>query len=293
MAQLYNRNSAKSEARSLLGAWNRINMNYRRYHIKPKRHRLRKRKRFYQSLSFWTVVLASITGLMLFYFILFSPKFQVVNVTISSNEKADTKSIENLVWSHVNKKIIAIGPWSVFSKSIFIINKHKLTSNTLDNFPVIDEVTIDKKMPNTIHVRVQERKPFAVFCDAQCFFMDKNGIIFEKLFVIPEEFFTIYENTGNSLSLGSTAVNKNLVDAIDKIKKTLMNNFQVKAVEASLDDLLVVKTDEGWNAYFDPARDLDFQIDKMSHLLKDEIPSQERKNIQYIYLQYKDKAYYK
>ena len=101
------------------------------------------------------------------------------------------------------------------------------------------------------------------------------------------------EQTNDAISTGENAIEKNIMDGIYKVQKNLKNNFQVDVKEAFVSNPLVFTTAENWKIYFDPKFDIDSQIIKMNALLKDQITPEARKKLQYIYLQYKDRAYYK
>ncbi len=262
-------------------------MNYKRKHIKPKIRSLKKKKRLIQRPWFWIVFLALIVIGSIFYFIFFFPKFQVTNIDISGNEKIKSSDIEDIVWLDLNKNI--------FSKSIFIIDTKNLVNDILNKFPIIEDIKVEKKWPQDIILKIKERKPFAVFCENpdSCYFMDYSGIIFEKLQNHSQDIIILRKSEDGEVFLGKNVIEKNIIDMIYNVEKNLRDNFQIDIKEVFVSNPLIFKTSENWQIYFDPSSDINLQITKMNILLKDEIPVNTRKNIQYIYLQYKDRAYYK
>lgn len=271
-------------------------MNYRHKHIKPKIKKLKKRRKIYQSLLFWLFLLFLIISFAVLYLVLFYPKFQVSKIEIYGNEKIKSPDIENVALPGINRRIFSAGIFSISSKSIFIVDVESLIRKILIKFPDIEDIEAQKKLPDNITLKITERKPFAVLCqntDA-CFFIDKNGIIFEELENIPQNTFIIHqESNDGKIFIGENIIDKKVIDVIYKVQNNLKNNFQIDIKEIFISSLLVFKTSENWQIYFDPASDIDFQITKMSTLLKDEISLNIRKNLKYIYLQYKDRAYYK
>ena len=273
-------------------------MSYRRKHIKPK---LKKKKKFYQQPLFFIFIVFLLVVIAL-YFILFFSKFQISAIDISGNENIESQDIENLAWLNINRKLFSLGPIMIETKSIFTVDSKALVKNILDTFPSIQEVKIQKKLPNSITLTIQERKPFAVFCppaqagqnDKECFFLDESGVIFDELENIPQDMFVVRKEASNQeIFSGENIINKDTISMISKIEKELENNFQVGVKEVLISDSLVFTTSENWKIYFDPASDINSQITKMNVLLNDEIPPNIRKNLQYIYLQYKGRAYYK
>ena len=268
-------------------------MSYRRKHIRPK---LKKRKKIYQRPFFW-IFLILLGAISILYIALFHSKFQVVKVEISGNEKTKSQDVETIVWNNIQKKILGIGGLSISSESIFIADSKKIARDILDKFPSIEEVQVEKKLPAAIILKIKERKPFAVFCHSSenCFFIDSNGVVFENLQSLPQNAaIVITKGSNNSkVFLGESVIDKNNMDSIQNVMQTLKNNFRIGIREVFVSSLLVFKTSENWQVYFDPNSDINSQITKMDILLKDEISPNARKNLQYIYLQYKDRAYYK
>ena len=269
-------------------------MSYRKKHIKPKISRLRNRRRFYQIPMFWIAVLVLIMLIASGYFLLFFSKFQITEVKVSGNEKIQADEIGVLAWKNINKNI-----FGYHSKSIFLLNSQDLNKNILKSFPVVESVNIQKKWPQGVDLQVQERKLVAVFCHApngseQCLSMDGNGVVFEPFHPDKESVLIVRQpSTGSGIFLGATVVKKSSVDAVVKIQKSLKNNFQIDIKDALVSDNLIITTSLGWKAYFNPASDIDLQITKMNLILKNEIPESARKKLEYIYLQYGDRAYYK
>jgi hypothetical protein len=293
-------------------------VSYRKKHIKRKVHHLKPKKHFFKKPLFWLCILFLIIIFAIFYFFVFYSKFQITEVLISGNEKIQNKEIENIAWNNINKKIITLGNWNLISKSIFLTSPNIISKNILQKLPQIESVKISKKFPQTIFLEIKERKPFAVFCqpasatrpnlgDAiglpvdvpnteKCFYIDKNGIIFEALEKIPENITIVRQwLEDKEIFVGKRVIEKNIIDAIFKLEKILKDNFQIDIKEAIVSSPLRmdIKTSENWQIYFNLRTDTDFQIAKINLLLKDEISKDKRKNLQYIDLRFGDRAYYK
>jgi len=268
-------------------------MSYRRKHLNPRIKNLRPKKRIWKSPIFWVGILLLVLAIGSIYLVFFWSKFQIQSIQISGNVKADSKEIESLAFEHIQKKFIYVS-----HKSIFITDTKKITSDILQKFPVIENVDVGKNYPDSLRLDIVERDQFAVFCGQQnkikCFSIDKNGIIFEPLKDLPDNMLVLIPETTNKEFLpGESAIGKNIMDAINNIQIELKDNFQIDIKEAFVSDPLIVRTSENWKLYFDPDGDIQSQITKMNLMLKDQITPNARKNLQYIYLQYKDRAYYK
>ncbi len=265
-------------------------MNYRKKHITPKIRRFKKRKKFFQKPVFW-IFLLLILVIIFLYVILFWPKFQVSKIEVMGNEKIQGKDIKHVAFDAASRKI-----FNISSKSIFMVDVKSLEKSILDKFPDIQSVTIKKMYPNDITLQVTERTPFMVFCQntTDCFFIDINGVAFEKVKEVPQGMAVIIKDfDGKEVYLGKTVIEKGAMDMISVIASNLKDNFQIGVKEVLVGNSLIFTTSENWKVYFDLALDVRPQVTKMNVLLKDQITAKDRKKLQYIYLQYKDRAYFK
>ena len=271
-------------------------MSYRDNHIKPKIKNIG-RKKIIQRPLFWIGILVIVLVIISLYIMLFSKYFNISHIKISGYETVNNIDIERVVFNNSFKKLFSAGLINIYSNSIFAVNTNNIKDKIKSNYPVIKEVVIRKKLPNTIDLSIQERKSFAVFCQqskSECFTIDDSGIIFEKLQGTFENTTVLMvEDNNKRAKIGDNVVSKDILSKISDIRNNLKTNFQIDIKEAYISKPLVLKTFENWQIYFDTDSDIDLQITKMNSLLTSEISPTERKNLQYIYLQYKDKAYYK
>lgn len=266
-------------------------MSYRKNHIQPQIRKLRKHRSIFKMRWFWVAVLMAAMVIVMVCLVLFLPVLQVTVISISGNEKVQVPDIENIIWDDINKL-----PGS--SRSILLVNTGKLATDVMAAFPDAESVAVQKRLFHAITVSIKERTAVAVFCSQRvavtCFLIDDNGVIFSPLQNPPQDLMTINnESIGKTVAIGKQAVDKDMMEAVLKIQKILKNNFQVDIKKMQNGNPLVVTTGETWDIYFNPDGDLNLQITKMNALLKDQITPAARKNLQYIYLQYSDRAYYR
>lgn len=261
-------------------------MSYRKKHIKNKIHKITPKKSISKRPIFWFFSLFLVLVIIAAYFYLFFSGFQIKNIIISGNKKVLSKDIENLVTVEINKK---------FTKSIFLTNPPELQKVILNAFPIIESVIIEKQLPQNINLKIEERKPVAVYC-SPCFLIDKNGVIFEETQDTSQNMLVLKQSINNTEPfLGESVIEKNIMNVILKIEKNLKENFQINIKEAFLSNplRLDIITSENWKIFFNLEADTDLQIIKLSTLLKDEVTQTKREGLQYIDLRFKDKAYFK
>lgn len=275
-------------------------MSYRKYHVKTKINRIKPKKRFYRKLWFWVSILFIAAGCSAVYFIFFYPGFQIQDIVISGNEKAETQSLRQAVLNGVETGLINFLDIKITSRSIFLVNTDKLNDDILKEYPVIEKININKNFPRTIIVGVAERKPVGIYCAGKnsydrCFLIDQNGVIFEPVSASKESFSIIRQSVeSGEIFTGERVVQENIMDAVAKVHKNLTENLKIDIKEAFISSpmRLNVKTGENWQIYFnlDPNFDINLQLVKLDLMLKEGMSEQSRQNLRYIDLRTKDRA---
>ena len=272
-------------------------MSYRKHHVKSKIKKLKPKKSVLKNKWFWLAILVAIIAFIILYILLFSKFLSINNINISGNKDIRSEDILNISNDNINKKLFSLGSWQIISRSIFLTNSSYIQQQVLNKFPKIDEILVNKKMFQTLEVKVKEREAVAVFCSNQankdCYFVDRKGVAFDFLETMPTGFFVI-EDTKEAVA-GMEIVSQNIVENILKIKEMLKNSYDIDVIDALITTplRLNVRTSENWQVYFSIDSDLNMQITKLDLLLKGEIPENIRKKLQYIDLRFKDRAYYK
>jgi len=259
------------------------------YRTLKKKHPLR----FLKSKIFWILFLILIILGSLIYIFIFSELFKIKNVEISGNEKCPYAEISKIVSSNLG--------------SIFLYKSEEVNKELKEKYPEINQVKIERKLPDSLIVKIKEREPVAFICkpslrseikifgeksEIDCFYIDKEGIVFEEktenslnLPVI------IFNSSGFSFVLGREIIDQDYLKKILEINSNLKNLAISKFYPVSKNKIKV-QTKENWVAYFDPEEDVDWQVEKLNILLKEKFPLKERGNLEYIDLRF-EKIYTK
>lgn len=253
----------------------------RRYR-KP--YRVKKKKSILKNRFFWLGILALIVFLGISYFLVFSSFFQIKVIEISGNQKISTEELRKMVEDQIVKNLIFYQ-----TKSIFLVNLKKIQNVILEKFPQISQINIKQKFPQTLEIKIEERNPVAIFCQNEnCFFIDKEGVVFESN-VKNQDFFIIKKGNFNSeIKLGDKIIDENLISQILEIESRLKKDFKISINEVLLvsEERVNFKTSEGWEIYFNPKKDINWQLTKLEAVLENEILPEKRKNLEYIELRF-------
>lgn len=216
------------------------------------------------------------------YILLFWQGLQIKNINITGANIVSTQELESLVL----EKSVSLG-----TKNILLANTSKIAGDILQNYPPIKSVEVKKVYPDSISVSVTERKQEAVACqDQNCFSVDGDGVAF----MLAQNNDGVLQITGGNQPVpGKKIVEKPVMDTVIALRSDLQNNFQISLGRVQIGNPLTAITHEGWRVQIDPTGDTKIQLAKMDSLLKGEITADQRKKMQYLYLQYQDRAYYK
>ena len=253
---------------------------HKKYSYK-KAHRAKKKKSIFRNKIFWLGLLFLIILGTAFYFVVFSPVFKIKEIQISGDMKISVEEIRNIILEQIDKNYL--------KKNIFLVSLKEINGAILEQFPQVARITLDRSFPNVLAVVVEERKPIAVFLQGEdYYFIDNEGIVFEKISEMPSQMLKIKNSTWISdLGLGKETLNKEKLGQILKIEAKL-NDLEISPREVSIisDKRLNVETSEGWKIYFNSKEDLDWQLTELDLLIKKRIPPDKRKNLEYIDLRF-------
>lgn len=292
--------------------------------IKVKReYRSRRKGSIFRTKFFWRLIFLLAIFFGSFYLIGFFPKVQIENIKVSGNQKVIAQNIENLIREEVKRKFLFFA-----SNSILLADLDRASEAILEEFIQIGKADLKKNFPNTIEVVVAERESAVIFCqrmfeflpredDAEegeilqeeikeCFFADKEGVIFEYLtsnvpegareFVVGDYPILVIENLtlAKNLKLGEIVIEEEKLSYVLKVEQKLEEALKTPLIGATIvsSERLDMKTKEGWDIYINLTEDLDWQLTKMMLVLSKEISEEKRADLQYIDLRF-TKVYYK
>lgn len=258
----------------------------RKYKSFRKPYQVKRKKSILKNRFFWLGILFLVFIGILFYFFIFSSFFQVKRVIISGNEGVPKEEIKAFVEDNLEKKILFLP-----TKSIFLANLRKIEKDILNNFPQIAEIEIGRGFPNTLSIIMVERLAIAVFCQNEnCFLLDTEGVIFGETKSENELIKIKKGQKEKTFSLGEKIIEKDYLEKIFKIQKNI-SELEIKIEEfVVFKERLNVKAEEGWEIYFDLKGDLNWQLTKLSLVLKEKIPPENRGDLEYIELRFGDLA---
>lgn len=263
-----------------------------------KPHRIKKKKPFFKKKYFFPTFFGFLFSILAIYLLVFSSFFQIEKILISGNEKTKKNEILNVIENKIKKKILFYS-----TKSIFLANITEIKKQALNTFPQINDLEINKSFPKSLNVIVIERFGMAVFCQdikkdeqltEKCFLLDQKGIVFEPA-LNNAEFLRIKKpNLKTELKLGERGLEEDLFSKILKTFSVLQSlEIQTEKFLIVSDERINVLTSQNWEIYFNPKKDLNWQLTKLEALLKEHVPLENRSKLDYVELRFGDLAPFK
>jgi len=269
-------------------------------------YRVKRKKSILRNGVFWLSILSVMIIAGFLYLFCSSDFFQTKEIKISGNSKASGEEIERIIKENLNEKILFFS-----TENIFLLNSKRINQEILKKFPQISDLKIRKKFWGILSVSVTERMAIAVICqnieeeNKNCFFVDKEGVVFEPIVNAVNE--GKQKLLGNHLNLpelkmssptdiflGKKVLWKERLSDLFKTESALKNiNVIIREIKIISNDRVDFQTEEGWQIFFNPEKDMQRQMTKLKTILEKEIPAEKRTGLEYIDLRFGNFAPYK
>lgn len=271
-----------------------------KYAVHGYRDELRGRRRK-RKIRLAFLIVSSLIVLIWFltYAFFFSRWFLIKEVRISGNEEISEQEIEDLTNGYLNKSYL-LGFIKPFLNILFTSSK-SIEHSVRTNFPIIDEVNVNKELfARILTVDIKEREIAGIWCQNdsdKCFYFDKDLVLFK---VAPKfsggVFLTMEDGRSRDFNLADTFDDKVLFekiiltrDILDEIKTVDYSSFFLP--EGSFE--FWIKTKEGWYVYLDKENDIPTQLVALKKFLEEKLSATRRQTLQYIDLRVNNRIYYK
>lgn len=226
---------------------------------------------------FAIIMVAAIWG---FFWI---PNFKVSNIEIN-NSLVRKSQVSTALASILNEQNNFYIPKSNF----FLFSEQEAEKLILESDMGV--VKIAKKFPNTLKLDFLEIKPKFIYCDKNCFYVDKNGLAYEIAPTFTESPVPFLE-VNSRVKMGDYVISSKealfLADFLKEIEK-----LGVKTEKIAIENDFNIFLKEGWRLILlkDESRSPEDIIQKLKLLLDQKIKNSP---LDYIDMRFPNKAFYK
>jgi hypothetical protein len=241
----------------------------------------------------WPFIVKSLLLLIivggLFYLIFYSSFFNVSNLIVEGAQLTEESQVETLALDYLNSN----------SKNIFTLSSTDLKRNLDSGLPLVSSVIIQKGIPDTIKVILEEREPAIIWeTSSKRYLVDDQGYVFLKLKdylqkkdLLTEDLIKLNDRSGLPVEKEQRLVSSSWIEFVKQIDKKLLDRFDLAVskyyiIESAFD--LYGASSKG-ELIFDTNRSVSEQIQALKTLFE----STNRKKYQYIDLRIAGWVYYK
>lgn len=232
----------------------------------------------------------------IFYFLFFSGYLNIREIVISGIDAPGSDEIRQISSEAVSGK-----KYFIPRGNILIFSPGQLTDTIKNQFPILDEVTVEKRLLGKIIVKVKEREKAGMVCGgpekAECFYFDGQGVVFEESpEIISVSLLLLKDDSVAGISLPSQKYDKKTVEFIRAVKKDFSDKAGVGIeyfyfLNSSGD--IAAHSDKNFEIYLASG---DHPLEDQARILKSILDGEIKDKISvldYIDLRVENRAYYK
>ncbi|MBU2595588.1 FtsQ-type POTRA domain-containing protein [Patescibacteria group bacterium] len=243
-----------------------------------------KKTEFHFNKKFFYFILLIIALVFIFYGLFFSSFFRVKNMDLKGTNLVDGDKVKKVITYALNEE-----------DNIFLYQGADIAAKIKENFPLISEVRVQKGIPDTIRVVIQEREPVIVWQTGnKKYLVDKEGLSYLEADANNSKDLPIVIDSQNlPVKLSDKVASSKFLDFFREIVEKFSPRSNLKIKELKINettfDLSVVTTD-GFVVFFDTQRSAETELDDLRRVmthLKGAKPKE------YIDLRVEGWAYYK
>lgn len=251
-----------------------------------KKYCIRKKKCLFENDLFFGLLIFLFLIIGSVYLLFFHSFFQINSVVIENSFTLDKEELVDYFEQITTQKVFLFS-----SKSIIPLSTNKIRNNVLSQTSVIKDIKITKIFPSQLKVNLIERVPIAFLCKTKenCYYIDKEGIVFQKSPLIGKNIIIINKN---NFLIGEKVVASKDLQQIFYLKKELEKiGLAVDYFTFSKKNSLEIVLQDRWSIFFSNEK----YVEELKNLklILEKFSSEAKKEINYIDLRFGDRIYYK
>ncbi len=242
---------------------------------------------FYKKKGFWIIITLPVLILTIGYFLIFSRFFWINDIRLSGNENTSREDILELIDNEISVSFIFFK-----SRTIFLTSTSEITKKIISEFPEIKFVEVRRSFPDALTVIVRERMPVAIWCrdTHDCFFIDNQGVIFEK--TLRSSGLVVIEGGDTEVSLSEKPLSSEDISILIEIWRELKDVVKLSRFRVNNPDINI-RTTEGWDILFTFREPVSVQTERLILAMDDRIPVENRSMLEYIDARFENRIYFK
>lgn len=235
------------------------------------------------------------------YFLFFSEWLQINSVLVEGNKIIDKKLVLDAAEPYLHKKAFFVFP----SNNYFFVPTSQIEKEIKNNFKRVSEVEVKRSFPNTVAIKIVEKKAVILFCSNEgCVWVDEEGVAYNKssyseALAESSEVVIVQDNSHSNLPVGELVTDPTNVEFANNLWRFFPDKIgkELDILSTPLPSAQEIRahTKEGWTVYLDMTLDLTKNLDLLSRVLNQELREKEGGTtcLDYIDLRVVDRVFYK
>ena len=241
-----------------------------------------------------------------YWFVFFTPFFQIRSVNVQGFDNSISSAVNTYLQENTNRFIpsfllLLFPQLGKYKMNFLTLSPSSLEAFLLKQYPLLSTVHSHLDiLDHSLSLNCSRREMEFRWCigEKQCYFVDKEGIAFQKSSEIAGSLMkTIRDERGKNIALGQRVFSPARLRVLNKvfdISQAKDSPFTVSYLEIDDNNFssLQLMTTNGWFLLFSPQDDF-LQIKNIVKGLKEKQLKEKMKDLQYIDCRYLPKVYYR
>lgn len=235
-----------------------------------KRKSFKKRKPIFKKRWFFRFLLINLFFSLLFYFLFLSEIFEIKKVEIEEKNNFSLREI-NFIQN------LFLG------QNLFLLQKGKFSFLIQRSFPQFKKVKIKRVFPSSVSLVFEKRERAGTFCfKKRCFFLSKEGVIFEKTKKKILPIFEIFP-LPKKIWLGKEIISAENMEKLLSLKRGLKEFLNLSIKKVRLEPFEIkIETKKGFWIIFSSQNNLKTQLLTLIEIYQKVLKPSEREKLHYI-----------
>lgn len=243
--------------------------------------------------SFIVPIAVILTMAGIFYLIFFSSLFKIINIEVLGNKYVDASIIQNTITQQQN----SVRFWILPQSNILAFDELKATSNLIH--PRIEQIEIEKSLPNTLRIVVAEKIGTAKYSwQGRWYEIDDSCVVIGEVGG-PDTDSLIVSDSGRVAApgLGSSVCEIESLIFVKSIDANIPQGFDIEIMRYDFGTInnyaIDAYTSDGWYLKFSTELSIQEQVDKLRLFMLAKSSDAKWKNeLTYIDLRFGDSRVY-
>lgn len=234
------------------------------------------------------------------YVLMFSSFMRVNHLNFEGAKELEYEKV------YAAAKALIVGKYlNIFPKdNFFMISKKKIQRNLLDEFKKIRVVEVEKKFPDTVNIKIEEREALVIWCaKGPCYIIDEQGFAYAGADFNSDELkennlVKLVDINAEPVIIGERILDEDYVKFIFSVRESFRKNLDINIADEyttrhRISGEIEVKTEEGWDVYLNNQLSLEKSMRTLKTFLEKEIDGEASKRMEYVDLRIENKVFYK